>query len=168
MKIILISGNGVGAGKTYLANRLGDVVMSHATPLRQELADQYPQHKELFFSKDQAAKDMVLDDVGGQTVRQTMVAYGQHKCKDEPAYWAMRLAQAIDEFRESEIKFGITLQNCLAVDDLRKMCELEHLRARFPNLLHLHVWYDKAIPEQQYDGDKLQAAADYVIRRSNN
>ena len=154
MAIIVVSGNGIGAGKSHFARRLDtSYVLSLAAPIRDDLADRYPAYP--WYSTKQYDKALVCRETN-LTLRQMMVDYGQAKCKEDPCYFPKRLVDKV-----------MALPHCnIAVDDLRKMCELVYFREVFGDcLLHFHIVYPNAIPEPLYDADELMVAADYVVTR---
>ena len=162
MKLILISGNGIGAGKTTLADQLSDHRMSHATELRHMMCAEFPEVD--WYDTTQEGKLRPINKPNGTTVREALIGYGQGKCAADQVVWARTLGDRLDEDWVNT-KFGVYLIGTVAVDDLRKVCELEHLRSRFPDLVHVHLKYAAAIPEPQYDADELEALANYVITR---
>lgn len=162
MRLIVVSGDGRGAGKTTLAHRLSANVRSIASALRSELARKLPNYD--WFNPTQEYKDLITvteDPWAGLSVREVLVNYGQMACAADPLYWVRRTADELGELALREHATGVTV----AVDDLRKTVELAHLRARFPKLLHLHVHYEGAIPEPQYQAGELASLADHIVTR---
>lgn len=157
MRIIAISGDGIGAGKTYLANKLTDTRLSMAGALRQELHLKYPGYD--WDNTSQTYKDATtVHEAEGKTVRQVMVEYGQGKCVDDLGYWAKRLVSTINDRY-----FGNAV---IAIDDVRKVAEIEELREAFGDqVVHIHVINLNAKFEPQFQNDSLKELADYVIRR---
>lgn len=164
MTIFLISGNGQGAGKTTLAKRLaGDrAVYSIAGILRQELKRLYPDYD--WDNRTQAYKDNTLvteyrakDPFKVLSLRQVMVEYGQQKCVGDPTHWVKKLVAHL------AIQPALSV---IAIDDVRKTCELEVLKRAFPNTYHFHVKWIGAIAEPIYEADALEAMADYVMIRN--
>lgn len=160
--IYLISGNGRGAGKTTLARKLvGDsdsgMMYSHAGAMRTELYALHPELRDSWYSTDQVVKDEPRPALGGKSIRDVMIEYGEGKCREHGSgYWARLLADQ--------------LTGCgwpiIAVDDVRKMVELEILRGALGSsvITHLHVMSRHAIPEPQYENDGLAQVADYLVR----
>lgn len=155
MKLILVSGNGIGAGKTTLANRLG-VRMSLADQLRAELQTTYPQYD--WYNRSQTYKsDTPVHEWQGASVREVMVRYGQSKCVESPTYWADRLVDQLLPLADNP-----TL--VVAVDDVRKLCEVDALRAAFPGAVHFHIQSPRATHEPEFQNDDLAARADFIVR----
>jgi hypothetical protein len=151
--IVLVSGDGIGAGKTTFAHRLKGTQLSLAGALRDELQATYPAYD--WHRRDQEYKDntLVPEWGPGATVRQAMLEYGQQQCKDRPWYWARRTANLILAGRE-----GIYI-----IDDVRKGIELKEFRLAFANVVHYHVHNWEARHEPAFDNAELAALADYVV-----
>jgi hypothetical protein len=157
MRLILISGDGAGAGKTTLARRLARRVLSLADALRDELTQVHPTYD--WFRKDQQYKDSVpVPEMGGRTVREAMIQWGQDRCRADEAYWAKRLVPLLHVAQEGG-------ETAIAVDDVRKLVELQFIRVSFPEALHVHVSWPGAAREPHYQNDELRDAADYVVCR---
>jgi len=159
--MFLVSGDGQGSGKTYLAESLVGPhnVWSIASAMRLELAKEYPDIN--WFRKDQAYKDNTTVDAykRGFTVREVMIEYGQEKAKHQKCYWVDRL---IDRLNHGH---GIASGSLLAIDDIRKVEELNalKLRTKCSGFLHLHVENPDAKPEPMFDNPVLRNLADYVV-----
>ena len=161
MKIIAVSGSGIGAGKTTLAKKLSTNVWSLAGAMRQELQNQYPGYD--WFNRDQAYKatTMIKEYKNGfHSMRSVLLEYGQDKCKVNPTYWVETLSSAVK--RLDQVASGITT---IAIDDLRKTCEIEHLRGAFKDVIHVHIDYADAVKEKEFENDALRAVADYIVVR---
>ncbi len=159
-KIFAISGDGNGAGKSTAAKKLVGAtnIISLASIMRSELREKYPQSD--WFNKDQAYKEgTVVPEEGGKTVRQVLIDYGQSACENDPWYWVRALCFTYQD----EIGF-------FAIDDLRKLVEIDFLRGFFgpDNVVHIHIEYAGAKFEPLYDNAKLKARADYVIVRPSD
>lgn len=155
--IYLISGNGQGSGKTTLARKLvGEAsVWSIASELRRDLRRLYPSYD--WENKTQEYKDNTsIIEQNGATVRQVMIDFGQAHCRDDPNYWVKKLVARLA---------SVPALSVVAVDDLRKSCELEYFKTFFPQNVHFHVRHESAIGEPMYDGAALEAVADYVCDR---
>lgn len=166
--IYLISGNGRGAGKTTLARRLvgEDQILSHANELREQLNAEYPTLP--WFDVSQEEKDKPRYELGGRSMRDLLVQYGQEMCKRNTLdYWARVLGGKIEE--EFYIYGWPSTFLSIAVDDLRKTVELQLLREKLGKygILHFHLKSESAIPEPEYDGTELEQLADYVITRKD-
>lgn len=159
MRIIAISGDGIGAGKTTLAKKLSSDVWSIASSLRGEVRQKYPGYD--WYCKDQAYKDgTYVHEFGkNKTVRDVLIEYGQQRCIESPAYWVDVLIEKLKATNQ------IASMGLLAIDDLRKLVELERLRAAFPGqIIHMHVHNPHAISEPQYDNVVLGELSDYLMQ----
>lgn len=152
MRLILISGDGIGAGKTTLAKAFGVEVVSLAGAIREDLKREFPQYD--WFNRSQDYKSMVMPETGS-TIRQKMVDYGEAACRINPTHWVERLIEQLT----TKVGAGV-----YAIDDLRKTIELEKFR-EFAEVCHIHISFSGAIPEPQYDSAELKKRADYVIHR---
>lgn len=171
MKIIGVSGSGIGSGKTSFARRMGDEVWSLAGALRQELSSICPTYK--WFDRTQAYKDsrfkhswqihaaLKTDDVPPmKTVRDALLVYGQWKCRDDERYWVRTMCDYMEP--RLHIADGVKV---IAIDDVRKVCEAQYLREKFKeNFIHFHLVTDSAIPEEVFENSELAALADYQVR----
>lgn len=160
LKIYACSGDGNGAGKSTLAQKLvgKEGVISLAAIMRAELQKLYPQYD--WFNKDQSYKENTkVTELEGKSVRQVLIEYGQSKCEADAWYWVRALA----------FKYK-GCEGVLAIDDLRKLVEIDFLRGFFgpTNVVHFHVSFAEAKREALYDNDKLRAIADYVIVRPSD
>jgi hypothetical protein len=164
--IFLISGSGQGAGKTTLAHKLvGErFTYSLAGTLRNELKRLHPEYD--WHNKTQAYKDNTQvtqylikspgDPFRVLSLRQVLQEYGQEKCKNDPCHWVKKLVAKL------VMEPGLSV---IAVDDVRKICELEVLKQAFPNTYHMHIKHSSAIHEPIYESAELEEVADYVIYR---
>lgn len=156
--LYLISGDGRGAGKTTAALRLADQVWSLAGALRDDLYKVLPGYE--WSNRTQEYKDNTLvKEWDNKSVRRVMTEYGQSKCKNDPQYWVRRMAYRL----EGAMEFATGLTK-YAVDDVRKMCELQLLKEKFgDSVLHIHVVNPDAIYEPEFENEQLAKAADYRI-----
>lgn len=156
MQLILISGDGAGAGKSWAASKFGDETYSLASQIRVELKQLYPAYD--WHRKDQAYKaNTPVIEWGGKSLRTVMLEYGQHKCDQiSKIYWAQRLAEGLELVRH--IADG---RKRFAIDDVRKLCELDYLGERFPGYLHIHVTNPDAVYEPEFDAAELSKRAHY-------
>ena len=163
MKVIAISGDGTGAGKTFLARKLAaypHLVISLADCIRHDLTHYYPDYD--WYNKSQDYKDKVIVAGTGKTVREMMLSYGAEKREQDPNYWVNSLICHINDLYDCEDMGQFTV----TIDDIRYLNELEKLRSAFgPAVTHIHVVSSKANPEP-FDNDTLREIADYTIRSS--
>ncbi len=160
MKIVLISGDGAGSGKTYAARLFGQATWTLADGIRGELQQLYPGYS--WYNRTQEYKNTVKVPEwrdGYATVRQVLLEYGQTKCANNPKYWVERLCDKLKS--HEELVQGVTT---IAVDDVRKLCELEHFRINFRDVVHIHVENPDAVYEPEFDAEGLKKIADYVVK----
>lgn len=157
-KIFCISGAGNGAGKSTMANTVTTEVWSLAGALRQELTTLYPDYN--WFDKRQSYKDhTTVAELGNITIRQALINHGQVRCKDDPEYWVRRVADKIEHSLHIACNVG-----SVAIDDVRKIIELDHLRKRFPGMIiHFHIDVPQAVKEAEFDNEALGRVADYTV-----
>lgn len=161
--IILVSGSGIGAGKSTLARKLvgagAGLVVSLGDGIREELSIDYPEID--WYNKSQSHKDTPVQGTD-MTVRDHLIQRGQERCVTSPTHWVDHL------FWRLTTSPIFTNTSTIVVDDLRKVVELKEFRRRtstWNNCLHFHIEYPSAIYEPQYDGEQLRELADYVVTR---
>ena len=156
MRVLAISGSGQGAGKTTLARTLSPTVWSIADGIRHELSKIYP--KIQWENRTQAYKDGTKVPGTNRSVRQMLIDHGQQACIDNPTYWVSEMTTKLLELNRMWTAGAV-----VAIDDVRKLCELEHLRAKFPDVVHFHVNGEPCVDEPMYDNIELADIADYVV-----
>jgi hypothetical protein len=161
MKIIFISGDGHGAGKTTLAKKLTTgqhQIFSIANVIRFELAKKYPKYN--WYDKSPEYKDKTIVQELNMTVREVMDRHGMEKKDKNSLYWAIELANTLTYPKESE---NLDLA---VIDDLRFSDEMNYIKKHFSKeeFIHFHVLNPKALPEPHYENDKLKEYADYLIQ----
>lgn len=161
MKIIAISGDGMGAGKTFLANKLApaDTRLSMASYLRADLSRLYPSYD--WYNKAQTYKDSTIVHETGKTVREMLMTYGASKREVDSDYWINYLLDQIYYiYNNSKDRDSIVI----TIDDIRFINEIERLRSSFPTAVtHMHVISSKAKSEP-FDNDHLRDMADYIVQ----
>lgn len=152
--LIVISGDGHGAGKTTLARTFGVPVFSQADAIRVELSQIYPDVD--WFDKSPEGKSRPFDG-SGLTVRDILIQHGQARCTTDPQYWARQCLEIIQSKPHPVV----------VVDDIRKLVELSFFREKVgkENLTHFHVSYDGATPEPHFDNQLLRDVAQYLVVR---
>jgi len=150
MKIILISANGIGAGKSTLVNVFNAPVLSLADGIRNELAQIYPQHRSLIMSKKQGDKDIILPS--GKSVRGELIQLGESRRQNDSSYWCRLTGKDIAKMNSDTV----------VIDDIRKMVELSWFQLHYANVIHFHLKYRDALDEGY---DDLERYADYVVER---
>lgn len=156
--LIVISGNGTGAGKTTLARRLyvGAVLTALATGLREHVARLFPEDRHHIMGIYAEDKAHVLPD--GRTVREALIEEGAAGRSYDKYVWCNAWSDRVKDVRHTED---------ITVDDVRTVTELMYLRRWAADhgreLLHLHLHHEGAAPEPF---DDLSAYADYLVRRS--
>jgi hypothetical protein len=148
-KIIMISGNGTGSGKTTLARIVsldtGLPIVSFASVARHVLHKFYKD--DAFLSKRQEDK---LRIVAGKTVRQHLIDYCEKKREEDRYYFARLLHETMP------IAGAI-------IDDLRFVAEKEFFVLRCGNVLHYHV-ETLGKPENSAENQCLLRLADVLYR----
>jgi len=161
MKVIAISGDGMGAGKTFLANKLApeETRLSLASYLRSDLARQYPNYD--WYNKTQVYKDNTLVHETGKTVREMLMTYGASKRTIDSDYWVNYLLDGVF-YIINNAKDRANL--IITIDDIRFVNEIEKLRSSFGTAVtHMHVISSKAKSEP-FDNAALRDLADYIIQ----
>lgn len=163
MKLFLVSGSGYGAGKTYLAHKLCRNVWSLAGGMRDELAQMYPGYNWYNLTQEYKATTVIREwGDGRQTMRQVLLEHGQRACERNPKYWAEQLRDRVKRTEDMLALQGISV---VAVDDIRKTCELDVLRSAF-DCVHFHVkWEGAGVEPAIFQNDELERLADYVVTR---
>jgi hypothetical protein len=158
-KIFAISGSGSGAGKTHASRVLAQDTWTIADGMRRTLQERFPYYN--WFNREQAYKNETIIREYGRgkhTMRQVLLEYGQEMCAGDPEYWIRLLGDSLE--RSSKIADGIGV---IGIDDVRKVCEVNHLKARFPNVTHLHLNTAHAVHEPEFEARSLLDMADYVL-----
>jgi hypothetical protein len=157
MKIFAISGDGIGAGKSTLAKKLGQEVWSLAGALRQELKNELPNYD--WFNKSQEYKEVRVKERNNRTIRTLLIERGQIRCQEDDLYWVRKIA---DKLVEHDKFAGAAMT--VAIDDIRKVNEIEHLKEKLPGqVIHFHVCTNSAKEEPEFQNDELRQMADYII-----
>jgi hypothetical protein len=160
VKIFLFSGSGNGSGKSSAAKLMTQDVWSLANGIRDDLTSRYPRYN--WHNKSQVYKDTTIIEeyeIGNKSMRQVMIEYGQLRCKNNPTYWADLLVSYLKN--RHFIADGTSI---IGVDDIRKVCELETIRAAFPNsTTHFHLTTPIGIAkvEPEFENEQLALLADY-------
>lgn len=160
MKIIAISGDGAGAGKTYAARVFGGMTQTIADQIRHELQKQYPTFN--WYDRTQKAKDQPVPNYGsgGLTMRQVLTVYGQQFCEQDPCYWVRKTVRGIQDLERIE-QYP---PESIAIDDVRKTCEINYLRENFKDVVHIHVENPEAVVEPMFEAESLKRSCDYVVK----
>lgn len=160
MRIIAISGDGTGAGKTFLANKLcSDNKLSLAAYLRADLSKLYPNYD--WYNKTQIYKDTTIVHETKKTVREMLMTYGKSRRDMDSNYWIDYLLDDIFYiYNNSKDRNNLII----SIDDIRYINEIERLRSSFPSsIVHIHVISSKAKPEP-FDNEYLRDISDYIIQ----
>tara|TARA_R110000868_G_scaffold375983_3_gene640693 strand:- start:2210 stop:2704 length:495 start_codon:yes stop_codon:yes gene_type:complete len=160
MKIILFSGTGNNSGKSTAAKLLTQDVWSLAGAIRQELTQKYPAYNWYNKNPDYKEKTIIEEWKDGKyNMRKVLVEYGQIPCKTNPTYWADKLVSYLTNRHFIADGVGI-----IGVDDVRKLCEVETVRAAFPHTTtHIHLLSDQANLEPEFENEELAKIADYKL-----
>jgi hypothetical protein len=163
MKLILISGDGHGAGKTFLARKLAanqDQMFSIANVIRGKLRKQYPAYD--WYNKDPKFKTKTIVKETGLSVHTMLDALGRDTKRKFPLFWAKEIVEVIAYARSSVgLELGI-------IDDVRFLDEYQFIRSSLADceIVHFHIVNPKALPEPQYENEQLKKLADYLLSRN--
>jgi hypothetical protein len=164
MRVILISGDGHGAGKTFLARKFAreDCIFSIANLIRAELRKKYPNYD--WYNKDPRIKTSVVVRETKKTIHEMLVDAGHEGKSKNPLVWAQKLAELI-QYSRDKLKLELAV-----IDDVRFEDECIYLRSMLGMefVTHFHIVNPKATPEPQYNNEKLKVMADYRIKRSSD
>ncbi|MEN9529828.1 MAG: hypothetical protein RI932_1701 [Pseudomonadota bacterium] len=162
MKLIMISGDGQGAGRTFLARKMTDnqsQIFSIVNIIRAQLQRKYPQYD--WFNKEPLYKSKTIVGNSGKTILQHLDELGRGEKQKDPLIWAKQLADILIYARDKEGHETVVL------DDIRFVDEYEYIKKRLhtENIVHFHVSFEKAKPEPLYENEKLRLLADYIVTR---
>ncbi len=160
MRIIFISGDGHGAGKTYLAKKIASnkqQIFSIANTIRKELAIEYPNYD--WYNKSPSFKDNTTLKENGKTIHQMLDDKGNEKKSVNNLYWAQQIVELLKYNRDS-LKLDIAV-----IDDVRFVDEYQYIRKQFEHehITHFHIINPSAKAEPMYENDELKALADYHL-----
>lgn len=160
MKLILISGDGQGAGKTFLARKLTDnqsQIFSIVNIIRQELQKKFPRYD--WFNKEPDYKRLTVVNGTGRSILQHLDELGRGRKRTEPLFWSQKMIEILKYARDFE------QHDTVVLDDIRFVDEYQHIKTELSseNILHIHVANSKAKPEPHYENEKLRLQADYII-----
>jgi hypothetical protein len=161
MRIHAISGDGMGAGKTFLATKLApqNTRLSLAAYLRADLSRMYPNYD--WYNRTQDYKDNTMVHETGKTVREMLMTYGASKREVNADYWVSYLLDNIYMILNNSRDRDNLI---ISIDDVRFLNEIEKLRSAFgSSVTHFHVISSKAKSEP-FDNEALRDIADYIIQ----
>ena len=101
MKLIMISGDGQGAGKTFLARKLTDnqtQIFSIVNIIRQELQKKYSQYD--WFNKEPEYKRLTMVEKTGKSILQHLDELGRGKKKEDPLHWSKKMIEILKYARD--------------------------------------------------------------------
>lgn len=162
MKLIMISGDGQGAGKTFLARKMTDnqkQIFSIVNIIRSQLQRKYPQYD--WYNKEPHYKTKTIVANTGKSILEHLDEFGRGLKQKEPLIWAKKLEEILIYARDHEKHETVVL------DDIRFVDEYDYIKRALnsENILHFHVSFEKAKPEPLYENEKLRHLADYVVMR---
>ena len=160
MRIIFLSGDGHGAGKTYLAKKIASdahQIFSIANVIRQELAKEYPKYD--WYNKTPRYKDYTVVNETAKTIHNMLDEKGNEKKSKNKIYWAKQLVDLLN-YNKDTLKLDLAI-----IDDIRFVDEYEFIKRSFQkeHITHIHVINPHAKPEPLYENAKLKDLADYHI-----
>lgn len=125
--------------------------------LRDELARLYPDYD--WHNRTQSYKEnTIVKEADYRSVRQVLIEHGQTQCEKDPVHYVRPLVEKLKGV--SRLASGTSR---VAVDDLRKIVELDYFREHLPNVVHYHIVNPDAAPEPHFQNAELKARADYLI-----
>ncbi len=160
MRLIFISGDGHGAGKTYFANKIASdksQIFSIANMIRKELATEYPNYD--WYNKEPRYKIYTIVKETNLSIHQMLINKGNEKKQKNNIYWAKQLVEIILYNKEFlDLKIAI-------IDDLRYLDEFEFIKRYLQNdlITHIHIINPHAKPEPNYENEKLKELSDFQI-----
>ncbi len=162
MKVIMISGDGQGAGRTFLALKMTDnksQIFSIANLIRAELQKKFPEYDWYNREPEYKLKTMVRNT--RKTVLQHLDEHGRGAKQKDPLIWARNMVDVLIYARDHE------KHDTVVIDDLRFVDEYEYIKKTLhsEHIVHFHVCYDKAKPEPNYENERLRQIADYLVTR---
>jgi dephospho-CoA kinase len=160
MRIIFISGDGHGAGKTYLAKKIASgthQIFSIANMIRKELEKEYPKYD--WYNKSPSFKEKTIVKETGKTVHEMLDKRGNEKKSKNKLYWAQQISDILI-YNKDTLKLDIAV-----IDDVRFVDEYEYIKKQFQQeyITHVHIINPHAKPEPLYENEKLRDLADYHI-----
>ncbi|APJ02467.1 hypothetical protein [Silvanigrella aquatica] len=160
MRIIFISGDGHGAGKTYLSKKIASgkhELFSIANMIRKDLLVKYPKYD--WYNKNPRFKDSTIVKETGKTVHQMLDEKGDEEKTKNKIYWAKQLVDLI-VYNRDHLNLDLAI-----IDDIRYVDEYEFIKRTFQqeHITHFHVINPHAKPEPLYENDQLKDLADYHI-----
>ena len=160
MRIVFISGDGHGAGKTYLAQKFTNgshQIFSIANTIRFEISKKYINYD--WYNKSPHYKEHTIVKETNLSIRDMLDQFGRQKKQEKKLYWAIALANSLVFAKEND------KQDIVVIDDLRFVDEMKYIKDRFHDdtSCHFHVVNPYAKPEPNYENEKLKKLADYHI-----
>lgn len=160
MRIIFISGDGHGAGKTYLAKKIASgthQIFSIANMIRKELAIEFPKYD--WYNKTPSFKDKTIIKENGKSIHQLLDDRGNERKSQNSLYWAKQITDVLIYNRDA-LKLDIAV-----IDDVRFVDEYEYIKKQFSHehITHFHIINPAARPEPMYENEKLKKLADYHL-----
>ncbi len=160
MRIIFISGDGHGAGKTYLAKKIASdahQIFSIANMIRQELAKEYPKYD--WYNKTPRYKEYTIVKETEKTIHQMLDEKGNQRKSKNKLYWAKDLVELL-KYNKEKLNLDIAV-----IDDIRFVDEYEFIKRYFQQdkITHIHIINPHAKAEPLYENEKLKDLADYHI-----
>lgn len=162
MKLIMISGDGQGAGKTFLALKMTDnksQIFSIANIIRAQLQKKFPEYD--WYNKEPEYKLKTIVGKTGKSILQHLDELGRGAKQKDPLVWAKYMVELLIYARDSE------KHDTVVIDDLRFVDEYEYIKKvlHSEHIVHFHVCYDKAKPEPHYENERLKEISDYLVTR---
>lgn len=162
MKVIMISGDGQGAGKTFLALKMTDnksQIFSIANLIRAELQKKFPEYD--WYNREPEYKMKTMVRQTRKSVLQHLDEHGRGTKEKDPFVWARHMVDVLTYARDNE------KHDTVVIDDLRFVDEYEYIKKALQSehIVHFHVCHEKAKPEPHYENERLKQIADYLVYR---
>lgn len=162
MKIVLISGDGQGAGKTFLALKMTDnksQIFSIVNIIRSQLQKIYPEYD--WYNKDPEYKSKTIVRKTKKSILEHLDEQGRGQKQKDPLIWARQMVDILNYAHDHE------KHDTVVIDDLRFLDEYNFIKKSMQSehIVHFHVCYEKAKPEPLYENEKLKLIADYLVTR---
>lgn len=177
-KVILISANNNGAGKSTFANAIKEyekVMMAPWIVYKKSLAEAVKlQLSKTWRNCEDAQKESFKTKMlGHETGREIMIKFAEGLTEKDPLYWCKKWKKAFHKFRDNQE--NLDKQYVIIIEDIRKTEELLYFKAIFStqHITHFHLKseygeHDKNFPATKNKGI-LEQMADVVIDvRKNN
>jgi hypothetical protein len=155
-KIICISADKEGAGRTYLADRIGHRA-SLTDFIKKDLQTRYPGHLWFMLSNEEMSR-MIVEETG-KTMRVMIFEHAKEGRSIDPLMWIKKIAKFIDKNDDA-------VDAPFIIDDVNFLNEKKFLEREYPDrLIHIHMKI-KDVECTREESKRLEEDADYVMFRN--